>query len=174
MEFTEQSIKVMGEMFCTMKKKGIPLWSHNQKNQIVTGGLYILAAHLANYGDNYNITKLGFGTGTTAPTSSDASLKGQHFRVGDFVDDGRTTTDGINKALIYWTVDYNADIENQIFQVQGGGSYTWPVGTSFTIEELGLFSTAGAIFNRIVWTGPDLIMDTDMVLDGYFKLTMSI
>jgi len=173
MIFREQDIKVNGRLSVNKRYKGEFCWNHVQNNQITTNGLLIIASMLAGRG-SYALTKMGFGDGTSMATSGDLELAGDYYRIeSSFLDLGNTHTEGVNKAVIAWALDYNTDISGQIFITQTG-SEEWPAGTSFTIKEFALFATNDTMFNRIKWTGPDLVMDTDVSLEGTFQITISL
>jgi hypothetical protein len=173
MNFCEKDVKVKGRLAVTKRYRGEFCWHHEQDNQITTNGLLIIASMLAGQG-SYSLTQMGFGDGTTLALSGDTGLDGDYYRISDtFIDTGNTTTSSYNKAIIAWALNYNTDIADQLFFTKTG-SAVWPIGTAFTITEFALFATNNTMFNRIKWTGPDLVMDTDISLDGSFQITISL
>lgn len=156
-----------GELFLTMYKGKKRLFSHNQCNMIVNNGLLVMANLLASNFTDFQISQIGFGDGTTDPAVTDQDLQGD-LKSKKAIDSVKTTTYGSNKARIYWSIIYNDDISGIDL-----GSGVWPAGDSFTITEFGLYTANNTLFNRIVWNGPDLVMDTDITLEGYFQITVS-
>ena len=173
MRFIEHSLKITGRLTINKRLGDNLLWTHSQENQITSNGLYCIASMIANQ-PNYNLTKLGFGDSSTMVSSGDTHLNGDWFKIADFIDDDKTTTESFNKALIYWHLDYNTDISGQMLNRGGGGTEEWPVGEAFTIREFALYSASNTMFNHIAWTGPDLVMDTDISLDGNFQITIAL
>ena len=164
-----KNLKLFGEVFLAMKdKSGETLFEAHQKNLIVNNGFFIVANLLAGNFSNYSMTKFGFGDGTTTPSVSDNDMGGTNKKIKG-IDTVNTTTFGADKARIYWNIIYDDDIADQDM----GGTNPWPVGTPFTIKEFGIFAENEDLFNRIVWAGPDLVMDDGIRLEGYFQITVS-
>lgn len=164
-----KNLKLFGEVFLTMKdKSGNIVFEAHQKNLIVNNGLFIVASLLASDFGNYAMSKFGFGDGTTTPDVNDNTLQGTNKNIKG-IDTVNTSTFGADKARIYWNISYDDDIGGQDM----GGTNPWPIGTPFTIKEFGIFAENNDLFNRIVWVGPDLVMDEGIQLEGYFQITVS-
>ena len=163
-------LKLSGELFVKLTKYDKVIYEGNQKNLIVNGGFLTVANLLATNFTGNTIDTIGFGDGITAPVLSDTTLSGDYFKKID-IDTASTTVFGTNQARIYWDIDYDTDIGGQTFEGAVGG--VWPDGDPFTIKEFGLFTDGDNLFNRIVWSGPNLIMDEGIRLEGYFIITTS-
>lgn len=163
-------LNLSGELFVKLTKQDKVIYEGNQQNLIVNSGFLTVANLLAGNFSGYTISKIGYGDGITAPALSDTTLSGDYFRkIG--IDTGETAVFGANQARIYWDIDYDTDIGGQTFEGAVGG--VWTDGDPFTIKEFGLFTDGDNLFNRIVWGGPDLIMDEGIRLEGYFIITTS-
>lgn len=160
-----------GELFIKMYKNNKLIFSDNKKNLIVNNAKTIVAGLLASKFTTYDISQIGFGDGTTTAISSDETLKGNYTRKIS-IDTSDNIVFGSDIAQIHWTISYDDDIANQTFEGVIGG--TWTLGDPFTISEFGLFSTSNDMFNRIVWSGADLVLDEGIKLEGYFAITVSI
>lgn len=160
-----------GQLFLKMYKHGELIMEENQSNLIVNNGLLVMAKLLAADFTNGEIDTLGFGDGNVAPTISDQDLEAV-ISAGNYnkipTDATNTTTIGANQSKIYWEIVYDDDISGQDM----GATNPWTPGDPFTITEFGLFAANGDMFNHIQWTGPDLVMDTGIKLEGFFLITI--
>lgn len=160
-----------GELHIKMFDYDELIFEGSDKNLVVDNSQIIITGLIASDFTNYTISQIGFGDGTTPVTSGDTILQGDYAKkkVADIEDN---VVFGANIAKVYWTIDYSADIGDKWF---GDGSTpdTWIAGEPFTIKEFGLFSTNNNMFNRIVWSGPDLVMDTGIRLEGHFAITVN-
>lgn len=166
----EMEANITGELFIKMFRHDELIYEGNDTNLIVNNGLIILAGLLAGDFTNYTISQLGFGDGTDVTDVNQQNLQGDYHRKVN-TDADKTTVFGANIAKIYWDIDYDTDIGGQTFG--GGIGGVWTDGDPFTIKEFGLFATNNDMFNRIVWSGPDLVMDSGIRLEGYFSITVS-
>jgi len=149
------------------KSKNKIIYRGRQHNLIVENGKFILANLLIGNFADYEITKIGFGDGTTAAVSGDLDLEGPNKGKGDVISSNSSTSSN-TIANIYWEIDYDTDIAGQDLDLTN----PWIVGNPFTITEFGLFTVNDTLFNRLIWTGPDLVMDENMKLEGDFKITI--
>jgi len=163
--------RLKGEVFLkVINSDGSIILEGHQNNLIVDNGLLVTASLLASDFTDYAITQFAFGDGTTAATSADTNLGGDYFRkIG--IDTTLTGVFGNNIARIYWEVIFNNDIAGQTFEGAIGG--VWPANTAFTIKEFGLYSTNDTLFNRLIWTGADLILNKGVKIEGFFQITIS-
>ena len=166
----EAKANITGELFIKMYRHDELIYEGKDTNLVVNNGLIILAGLLAGDFTNYEITQVGFGDGTTATDVNQQNLQGDYHRKKG-IDSDKTTVFGANIAKIYWDITYGDDIGGQTFQ--GGVGGVWTDGDPFTIKEFGLFANNDDMFNRIVWSGPDLVMDTGIRLEGYFQIKVS-
>lgn len=159
-----------GELFLKMYKDNELIFSEHRKNLIVNNSKTIVAGLLASKFTTYDISQIGFGDGTTVAISSDSDLSGDYTRKVT-INTSNNIVFGSDIAQIHWSISYDTDISGQTFGGVIGG--TWTPGDPFTIKEFGLFSTGNDMFNRIVWSGADLVMDEGIKLEGYFAITVS-
>jgi hypothetical protein len=167
----ESSSILKGELHIKMFDRDELIFEGSERNLVVDNSQIIVTGLIASDFANYTISQIGFGDGTTPAISGDAILQGDYTRKKD-ADIGDNVIFGANIAQVYWNVDYDNDIGGKTFE--GGIGGTWTDGDPFTIKEFGLFSTNNNIFNRIVWTGPDLVMDVGIQIEGHFAITVNI
>lgn len=174
MELKERKLDVQGTWTIACYKHGEFMFKHTQTNLIVNSGLLIIAKLIASQFANGEITNVKFGDGTgsgsDAPVVSDVAMKSDNW-FDKTLDKNLSLTTGANMAKIYWEVTYDDDI----LVVNGAIDYSsgFPTGSPFTIKELGLFSANDDMFNRIKWTGPDLVMEDGIKLEGYFTFEVT-
>lgn len=167
MEFKEK-YGMKGKLTLSLFNKDKLIFSYTQDNTIVNNGYLTAASLLASKFTDFQLKYLGFGDGTDNTFSNDLDLKGANKRKNLSLDFNQTTTSGTNKALLYWAINYDTDIAGYNF-----GTGVWVAGTSFTIKEFGLFTSNQTLFNRILWSGPDLVLNTGIKLEGYFTVTLN-
>ena len=161
---------ITGEIFLKMTDAdGNVIREEHQKNLIVTNGLLVAAGVIASVPE-YSISQFAFGDGTDVAVLGDEDLQGDYFRK-IAIDSDLTGVFGSNVARVYWDVTYNDDIAGQTFE--GGIGGVWPGGTAFTIKEFGLYATNDTLFNRLVWSGADLELNTGVKVEGYFQITIT-
>lgn len=159
-----------GELFLKQYYDDKLIMEHSQKNLIVNNSQTIVAGLIASLFSSYTISQIGFGDGTSTAVSGDEILQGDYTRKKS-IDSENNVVFGANIAQVHWNIDYDTDIAGQTFG--GGVGGVWTDGDPFIIKEFGLFSTSDDMFNRIVWTGPSLVMDERIKLEGYFAITVS-
>lgn len=158
--------QINGELFVKLiNEHDEVIYEGNQKNLVVNNGFLILAGLVAS-DFNYQISQFAFGDGTTTPLSSDEDMQGSNKRKLP-INTSRTTIFGANTARVYWEIVFNDDIAGQDM----GATNPWNATVSFTVKEFGLFSQNDTLFNRIVWSGPDLELSKGIKLEGYFAIT---
>jgi hypothetical protein len=162
------NIKIKGELFANVYKNGKFLYQHHQSNLIVDTGLVVMANFLVGDFSNYEITQLGFGDGIGASQSSMLDMTGTNKRKLP-IDSILTVPVISNIAKIYWAINFDADIAGQDM----GGTNPWPAATDFTIKEIALFTANETMFNRILWDGPTLTLNTGIEFSGYFQITVT-
>lgn len=169
-----KALSVQGTWTIKCFKHGEFMFEHTQKNLIVNSGLLIIAKLIASQYANAEITNAKFGDGTgdgsDVPVPSDVAMKSTNW-LDKTLNKSLSLTTGANIAKIYWEVAYDDDIDvvNGAITYSGG----FPTGSPFQIVELGLFSANDDMFNRIKWTGPDLLMDAGIKLEGYFTFEVT-
>ena len=174
MEFKERELDVKGIWTINYFKDGVLLWEHTDKNLIVNSGLLIIAKLIASQFADGEITNVKFGDGSgdgsDVPIPSDVIIKSDNW-FDKTLDKNLSLTTGANLAKVYWEVIYDDDIK----VVNGAITYSsgFPTDSPFTIKELGLFSANDDMFNRIKWTGPDLVMEDGIKLEGYFTFEVT-
>ena len=159
-----------GELHIKIFQYNKLIFEGSEDNLIVNNSQTIVAGLIASEFENYTISQIGFGDGTVPATSGDTDLQGDYIRKKDN-DEEKNIVFGANVAQVHWNVDYENDISGKIFEGAVGGY--WTDGDPFTIKEFGLFSTNNDMFNRIIWTGPDLVMDEGIRIEGYFAITVN-
>jgi len=170
-EIKERSRTILkGELHIKIYDHDKLIFEGSEDNLIVNNSQTIVAGLIIGNFDSYTISKIGFGDGTTVPVSSDTDLQGDYTKKKT-IDSDKNIIFGANIAEVHWNIDYNNDIGGQTFDGAIGG--IWTDGDPFQIKEFGLFSTDDDLFNRIVWSGPDLIMDQGIRIEGHFAITVN-
>lgn len=159
-----------GELHIKIFDHDTLIFEGSEGNLIVNNSQTIVAGLIASDFTNYTISQVGFGDGTTATISSDTDLQGDYTKK-KIVDTLSNIVFGANIAEVHWNINYDDDIRGQTFGGAIGG--VWTDGDPFTIKEFGLFSTNNDMFNRIVWSGPDLVMDQGIRIEGHFAITVN-
>lgn len=156
-----------GEIFFNAYKDDKFLYSYKKSNLVVNNSKLIVAGLLAGIYNAHEITKISIGDGTTPPQLTDQTLEGPNFRTITIRNREKNSVVGSQIAKIWWYIDYNEDILGKDFV--GTPVWTGP----FTITEMGLLSASGTLFNRIIFTDIDIVMDRGIKLEGYFSITVS-
>ena len=170
-EFKDTTSTILkGELHIKMFRHDKLIFEGSERNLIVNNSRTIVAGLIASDYDNYGISQIGFGDGTSTAVSGDTELQGDYTKKKG-IDVEKNIIFGANVAQVYWNIDYDIDISGKIFEGAVGGY--WTDGEPFTIKEFGLLSTNNNLFNRILWSGPDLVMDEGIQIEGYFAITVN-
>jgi len=145
------------------------LFERSQNNQIVNNGVRIVCKLIGSFFDSDKIANIGFGDGDTVVSITDQNLSGANKRVIPLQLDLNQLS-GPDKIRVYWAIDFDNDIAGQNF----GTITEWPADTPFNVKEFGIFTSNMDMFNRLVWSGPELTLYSGMKIEGFFTFKITL